>query len=272
MEKWRRSERISVITKILLDNPNTLLSLNYFTALFSSAKSSISEDISIIRDVFSVFGCGKIETLAGAGGGVILLPQLRDQEKISFINQTARKIADPDRILPGGFLYMTDVVFDAQIAQKVGEIFAQHFAELEPQYVVTIETKGIPLALMTAKALNLPLVIIRDGSRVTEGSAVSLNYVTGSSRQIRTMSLSRRALPIGSRVIIIDDFMKAGGTAKGMIDLLWEFKSQVLGIGVLIDTKEPARKLVEGYYSLLKLVEVNEAEKKVLVEPIVNPK
>jgi len=272
MEKWRRSERISVITKKLLDTPNTLISLNYFTGLFSAAKSSISEDISIVRDVFSGFGFGNIETLAGAGGGVIYLPQVKEKDKIAFLRQTAKKIADPSRILPGGFLYMTDLIFDAQIAQKVGEIFAQHFAGLEPQYVVTIETKGIPLALMTAKALNLPLVIIRDGGRVTEGSAVSLNYVTGSSRQIRTMSLSRRALPVGSRVIIIDDFMKAGGTAKGMIDLLCEFKSRVLGIGVLIDTKVPEKKLVDGYYSLLKLIEVNETDKKVVIEPIINTK
>lgn len=162
---------------------------------------------------------------------------------------------------------MTDIIFDAHIAQKVGEIFAQHFIELEPECVVTIETKGIPLALMTAKALNLPLVIIRDGSRVTEGSAVSLNYVTGSSRNIRTMSLARRALPTESRVVIIDDFMKAGGTAKGMVELLAEFKAEVLGIGVLVDTELPEQKLVPNYYSLLKLSKVDEIERKIMLHP-----
>jgi len=167
---------------------------------------------------------------------------------------------------------MTDIIFEAKTAQKIGEIFAQHFSGLEPQYVVTVETKGIPLALMTAKALNIPLVIIRDGGRVTEGSAVSLNYVTGSSRQIRTMSLTRRALPLESRVIIIDDFMKAGGTAKGMNDLLLEFKSRVLGIGVLIDTKVPEQKLVSGYYSLLRLNNVDEAAKRIEIEPLVGGK
>lgn len=268
MEKWRRSERVTVITKYILDRPNKLISLNYFTELFQAAKSSISEDISIIRDVFQEFGFGKLETLAGAGGGMIYFPRVDDKNRVAFLKEVAVKIADSNRILPGGFLYMTDIIFDVSIAQKVGEIFAQHFAAMEPEYVVTIETKGIPLALMTAKALNRPLVIIRDGSRVTEGSAVSLNYVTGSSRQIRTMSLSRRALPVESRVIIIDDFMKAGGTAKGMVELLWEFKSNVLGIGVLIDTKIPEKKLVDDYYSLLKLEEVNEEKRKILIEPV----
>ncbi|MDX9871980.1 MAG: pur operon repressor [Clostridia bacterium] len=267
MEKWRRSERVAVITKYMLDRPNKLVSLNYFTELFNSAKSSLSEDISILRDVFQAFGLGRIETLAGAGGGMVYYPQVSEKDKAAFLQEVAQKIADPNRILPGGFLYITDIIFDALVAQKVGEIFAQHFAPLEPQYVVTIETKGIPLALMTAKALNRPLVIIRDGSRVTEGSAVSLNYVTGSSRQIRTMTLTRRALPVDSKVVIVDDFMKAGGTAKGMIELLWEFKAQVLGIGVLIDTKIPEHKLVEGYYSLLKLDEVDEVQRRILIQP-----
>jgi purine operon repressor len=267
LEKWRRSERVVIITKYLLEKPNTLFSLNFFAELFQSAKSSISEDISIIRDVFREFTLGKVETLAGAGGGVIYSPLVAPREKDEFLQEIAEKLSDPSRILPGGYLYMTDIIFDAHIAQKVGEIFAQHFIELEPECVVTIETKGIPLALMTAKALNLPLVIIRDGSRVTEGSAVSLNYVTGSSRNIRTMSLARRALPTESRVVIIDDFMKAGGTAKGMVELLAEFKAEVLGIGVLVDTELPEQKLVPNYYSLLKLSKVDEIERKIMLHP-----
>lgn len=270
MEKWRRSERVSVMTKYLLERPNTLLSLNVFTELFQAAKSSISEDISIIRDAFQQFGYGRIETLAGANGGVIYYPQVGTKEKLRFLEELAERLADPSRILPGGYLYMTDVVFDARIAQKVGEIFAEHFAIMEPQYVVTVETKGIPLAIMTARALNLPLVIIRDGGRVTEGSAVSVNYVTGSSRNIRTMSLARRALPVDSRVIIIDDFMKAGGTAKGMIELLHEFKAKVLGIGVLIDTELPGDKLVGTHYSLLRLNKVDEDARSINLKTMVH--
>lgn len=268
MDKWRRSERIAVMTKYLLDKPNLLLSLNYFTEMFQSAKSSISEDLSIIRSVFQEFGFGKIETIAGASGGVVFYPRVRDDNKEKFLMELSGKLADPSRILPGGYLYMSDILFDARIAQTVGEIFAQHFVDREPEYVVTIETKGIPLAIMTARALNLPVVIIRDGSRVTEGSSVSVNYVTGSSRSIRTMSLTRRALPLDSRVIIIDDFMKAGGTAKGMIDLLNEFKAKVLGIGVLIDTEYPDDKLVQNYYALLRLHKVDEQDKSIIIRPI----
>ena len=36
------------------------------------------------------------------------------------------------------------------------------------------------------------------------------------------MSL-KRAIKNGANVILIDDFMKGGGTAKGMIDIMKEF-------------------------------------------------
>ena len=54
-----------------------------------------------------------------------------------------------------------------------------------------METKGIPAALMAAQALGVPLVIARRSSKVYEGSAVNINYVSGSSAHIETMSLSR---------------------------------------------------------------------------------
>ncbi|MGI6226289.1 MAG: phosphoribosyltransferase family protein, partial [Peptococcales bacterium] len=91
-----------------------------------------------------------------------------------------------------------------------------------------------------------------------EGSAVSINYISGSTKKIGTMSLARRALRTESKVIIIDDFMKAGGTAKGMIDLMKEFKAEVLGMGVFVDTQEPEQKLVGNYLGLLELVELDE--------------
>ena len=138
---------------------------------------------------------------------------------------------------------------------------------MEPDYLVTIETKGIPLALATAKAFNVPLVIIRDNSKVTEGSSVSINYVSGSTRRIQTMALARRSLQPGAKVLLIDDFMKAGGTAQGMQALMAEFKAEVLGLGILVGTVAPQEKLVDNYLALLELEALDEKEKNILIRP-----
>ena len=265
--KMRRSSRIVAITKILSDKPYKLISLNQFTERFDAAKSTISEDLAIIKDVFKQEKMGKVETVSGAAGGVRFIPYKGNQGIRKTVVNLCNELSDPSRILPGGYVYMTDLIFNPKLMSEVGEIFATKFADLGAEYIITMETKGIPIALMTARALNLPLVSIRKDSRVTEGSVVSINYITGSSKKIETMSLSRRALPEESKVIIIDDFMKAGGTAKGMLDLMEEFKAEVLDIGVLVKTATPQQKLVGDYTSLAVLEEINEQQEKISVNP-----
>ena len=48
--KVRRSNRLVDMTRYLLDHPRELVSLKFFGHRYDSAKSSISEDLSIIRN------------------------------------------------------------------------------------------------------------------------------------------------------------------------------------------------------------------------------
>lgn len=251
MEKLKRNQRIGALMEILTDNPNEVLTYNYFTERFNAAKSTISEDIVIAKKLVNKLELGCIETIPGAAGGVKFVPTLSKRNIQLFLDELSNKLSVNDRIIPGGFIYMTDILSTPKIAKKIGKVFATQFLNTEIDYVVTVETKGIPIALMTAEVLNVPLVIIRRNAKVTEGSTVNINYVSGSTRQIQTMSLSRRAMKEGSKVLIIDDFMKAGGTAKGMRDMMKEFKAKVEGVGVVISTEEPKEKLIDEYVSLL---------------------
>ena len=120
--------------------------------------------------------------------------------------------------------------------RKAGAILASHFIEKSVDYVVTVQTKGIPLAFEVAKNLGVQLVIVRRDNKVAEGPTVTINYVSGSSGRIQNMSLPKRSIHKNSKCIFIDDFMKAGGTALGILDLLKEFESELVGIGILVDT------------------------------------
>ena len=75
------------------------------------------------------------------------------------------------------------------------------------------------------------------------------------------MCLSTRAIKKGSKVLFIDDFMKAGGTAKGIVDLMQEFEAEIAGVGVLMATKEPAHKVIQDFKTLLWLDTVDEVNK-----------
>ena len=121
--------------------------------------------------------------------------------------------------------------------------------------------KGISIAHAIARHLNVPVVVVRRDNKVTEGSTVSINYVSGSSRRIQTMVLSKRSMKSGQRVLITDDFMKVGGTMNGMKNLLEEFDCTLAGIAVLVEAEHPDERLVDDYYSLVKLREVNEKDR-----------
>lgn len=263
----RRNERLPLITKMLLDAPGQMISLTELARRFRVAKSTVSEDLAIIRDALKNEPVGELESIVGAAGGVRYTPRFSDQAIHETVAELCQALSDPKRILPGGFIYMSDIIASPRIMSRVGEIFASRLSKgPRPEAVVTVETRGIPIALMTARALDVPLIIVRRAGRVTDGTVVSMNYVSGS-RRIETMSLSRRALPQGANVLLIDDFMKAGGSARGLVDLMAEFEAQVLGIGVMVVTAEPKEKLVDDYVSLAVLEAVDEAEREVRVRP-----
>lgn len=259
MKKMRRSSRMVDMTQFLLERPRQLIPLTFFSERYGSAKSSISEDLQIIRDVLMSEGTGALTTIPGAAGGVKYIPQLSLDEAYQWAEQIMEGLNDPGRILPGGYLYMSDYLHQPQYVNKIGKVFSSLFSETAVDYVMTVETKGIPLAYSTAQYLNAPLVIARRDTQVMEGSVVSINYISGSSKRIQTMSLSRRSIKEGANVLVVDDFMKAGGTVRGMIDLLQEFQARVVGTCVFVESESVPQRLVDKVTSFIRLGEMNGA-------------
>lgn len=261
MKKIQKHDRISVITNILTNNPNKIFTLTYFCTLFDCAKSTISEDIDMVKEIFMRYELGNIETISGAAGGVYYNPLMSKEQIDEFSKELCQIINSPDRIIPGGYIYTNDILYSPDISKKIGRALASLFKDVDIDYVITVETKGIPIALMTATILNKPMVVVRNQSKLTDGTVIHMNYITGSNHRIKTMCLSTRAIKKGSKVLFIDDFMKAGGTAKGIIDLMQEFEAEMVGIGVLMATKNPENKVVSDFKTLLWLGAVDEQNK-----------
>ncbi|MDN5709698.1 MAG: pur operon repressor [Planococcus sp. (in: firmicutes)] len=259
--KWKRSERLVDMTHYLLEHPHQLIPLTYFSDLYQSAKSSISEDLGIVKETFEEKGIGLLMTVPGASGGVKYVPKMKDAEIREVMDGLITELSQSDRLLPGGYLYMTDVLGNPQMMNRVGKVFASAFAGEKIDAIMTVATKGIPIAQAIARHLNVPVVIVRRDSKVTEGSTVSINYVSGSTRRIQTMVLSKRSMKSGQRVLITDDFMKVGGTMNGMKNLLEEFECTLAGVAVLVEAEHADERLVEKYLSLVKLDEVSEKDR-----------
>ena len=252
--KLKRSERMVVISNYLINNPYKLTSLNTFAERYEAAKSSISEDVAIIKKAFEESQIGEIETVTGASGGVIFTPTISDEDARSLVENLCERLAESDRILPGGYLYLSDLLSTPSILKNVGRIIASAFKGQKIDAVMTVATKGVPLANAVA-----------DDLKITEGSTVSVNYVSGSSNRIEKMFLSKRSLKPNSRVLIVDDFLKGGGTITGMISLLSEFDSELVGVAVFAENAKVDRDIHE-YKSLLTVSDIDVKSQKVEVE------
>lgn len=228
--KLKRSERLVDMMATLLQRPYTPFNLTHFTEKYKSAKSSISEDLTIIKEVMDYQGTGQIRTYPGASGGVEYIPSLSKELQIEYIEELARLVNHPDRILPGGYLYLTDLLGTPEVLKKMGKIIASRCVDLGVDYVLTIATKGIPIAQAAAYELNKPMIIARKDSKVSEGSAISVKYTSASaSRLVQSMEIGRNSMEENSRVILVDDFYRGGGTMSGMEALIDIFDSTVVG-------------------------------------------
>jgi purine operon repressor len=268
MDKADRKTRLTIVSAMLTREPGKIYSLKVFCDMFGAAKSTMSEDIAILKNMFKSYGQGDIEVTLGAGGGVRFIPVISPQQRDDLLNDVAEKLSDPSRILPGGYIYTVDIFSNPKYVAPMAEILAGMFLKTNPDFVATVETKGVALALFVARALSKPLVIARRDLKITEGSVVTINYLTGSSKRMMTMSLSKRAVTPGQKALLIDDFIAGGGTVHALFEMMKEFSITVVGCGAGIVTKSPEKKQIENYKALLMLDNVDTASEEIIIRPI----
>ena len=263
----KKTQRICIITHILTENPNKDFSLGTFAEQFGCAKSSISDDIKLVREAIDAAGLGYLETTSGAKGGVRYVPYISRRAAAHALEELRKAFEDPSRMLGSGFVYTSDIMFNPKIVRGAAMVFAKKFASAEADLVVTVETKGIGVALFTAQMLNIPLAVIRHESKVSEGSSININYFSGSADRLQQMSISKKGIPHGSRVLIIDDFMRGGGSILGILSMLKEFDAQPVGTGVVIVAGGRENKKIPDYVPLLILNDQEDGRQTVEINP-----
>ena len=257
MDKIKRNERLAVMAQVLTASPNRIFTLSHFCELFSTAKSTVSEDVAILQGAMRQFGLGQLETVTGAAGGVRYRPIGMKAYSRDFVEMICDKLREENRRLPGGYLYFSDILSDPELVRGMGQLIAGQYYDVGADFVLTMETKGIPVALATAEALRVPMIIARHSTKVYEGSAVNISYVSGSG-SIESMALSRRAVKDGQKALLVDDFCRGGGTARGMIELMKEFSVQVVGCCFVLAVESEKQQVMAGEKALMLLSDMRD--------------
>ena len=153
---------------------------------------------------------------------------------------------------------------DPVLMQEVGKEFASHFKEKGITKVATIESSGIGPAIMTALALNVPLVIMKkQPSQILNQDLYQTEVTSYTKGTNYELTLSKKFITENDHILIIDDFLANGEAATGAVRLLRKSHATIAGIGVLIEKAfEPGHeKLAQQgieVFSLAKITKMGE--------------
>lgn len=136
---------------------------------------------------------------------------------------------------------------DPQLMKEIGEEFARHFKDRGITKVVTIESSGIPPALMTAIALNVPLIIMKKSpSSVLKTDLYHTEVISFTKNTSYELTLSKEHITEEDHILIIDDFLANGEASTGAIRLIRKGNATIAGIGILIEKSfQPGREKLE---------------------------
>lgn len=149
---------------------------------------------------------------------------------------------------------------DPILMKEIGIDFAEHFKNQGITKVVTIESSGIAPALMTALALEVPMVIFKkQPSKVLHDDFYQTVVTSYTKETSYELALSKKYISEKDHVLIIDDFLANGEAATGAIRLLRLAHATVAGIGVLIEKSfQPGRsKLEEAGFHVYALTRIS---------------
>ena len=140
---------------------------------------------------------------------------------------------------------------DSEFMDALGRDFAEHFRDAGITKVFTIESSGIAPALMTAKHLDVPMVILKkQTSKILNGHVYQTRITSFTKGTSYELTLFADYIQPEDRILLIDDFLANGEAAMGASRIITESGATLAGIGILIEKSfQKGRKRLEeaGY-------------------------
>ena len=127
-------------------------------------------------------------------------------------------------------------------------LFRSRYRDAGVQRIVTIEASGIALALMAALELDVPLVFARKKKSILMVDDVYHSVVYSYTKEENyDITISKKFLPAGEKVLIIDDFLASGEAAMGLAKLVKDAGDEVVGMAIAIEKSfQPGRERLEN--------------------------
>ncbi len=163
------------------------------------------------------------------------------------MNELKRMIREvPDFPKQGiNFYDITTLLKNAEGLRLTVDALAEEFKDEKVDTVIGIEARGFIFAPALAYSLGAGFVPVRKpGKLPAECASLSYDLEYGQD----TLQIHRDAIGLGHRIIIADDLLATGGTAKAVVDLVEGLGGEIAGlVFVVVLEFLPGRKKLAGY-------------------------
>lgn len=152
----------------------------------------------------------------------------------------------PDFPKPGiNFYDITTLLKHPEGLRNTVDALAAEFQGMNVDAVVGVEARGFIFAPALAYHLGAGFVPVRKPRKLpAECASISYDLEYGQD----TLQIHRDAIGDGHKVIIADDLLATGGTAKAVVDLVEGLGGQVVGLVFVVELEFlPGREKLAGY-------------------------
>ncbi|MFZ0062549.1 MAG: adenine phosphoribosyltransferase [Pyrinomonadaceae bacterium] len=152
----------------------------------------------------------------------------------------------PDFPKPGiNFYDITTLLKHPEGLKGTVDALAAEYEGMKVDAVIGVEARGFIFAPALAYHLGAGFIPVRKPRKLpAECASISYDLEYGQD----TLEIHRDAIGNGHRVLIADDLLATGGTAKAVVDLVEQLGGEVVGLVFVVELEFLAgRKKLEGY-------------------------
>ena len=139
----------------------------------------------------------------------------------------------------GGVLIVDQFVnnqIDPILSEELGHEIARRDEGEAITKVLTVEASGIAVALMTARALGVPVVFAKKAKNVSQiGEILTAEIYSFTKKQSTLITVSKKFINESDQVLIVDDFLAHGEALRGLCQIVETTGAQVVGVGVVME-------------------------------------
>ncbi len=125
---------------------------------------------------------------------------------------------------------------DPILSEQLGNEITRRYEGETITKVLTVEASGIAVALMTARALGVPVVFAKKAKNVSQiGEILTAEVYSFTKKQSTLITVSKKFINESDRVLIVDDFLAHGEALRGLCQIVEITGAQVVGVGIVIE-------------------------------------